>query len=225
MKILRIFVLIFLQTVPISLKQFIMHYSIKDLIHQWFSKSFIYDVLKQSLPFSKQFKKNRRFFNEDDIEILKYYKDNGLQKTVLRFWTSDRIGDKGNIVQTVWKSVQTVWENSPDSSDEKIEKAVKQEVQTVKKQFEDREVELEKMIEQKDQLIKIKDEQAQKYALLKQEEKKEKDEWIKKYDLSQNEKGEWMKRFYNVKMYMMVFLLLLILSVVFSVITFLTKWM
>ena len=81
------------------------------------------------------------------------------------------------------------------------------------------------MIEQKDQLIKIKDEQAQKYALLKQEEKKEKDEWIKKYDLSQNEKGEWMKRFYNVKMYMMVFLLLLILSVVFSVITFLTKWM
>ena len=90
-------------------------------------------------------------------------------------------------------------------------------MQTVKKQFEDREVELEKMIEQKDRLIKIKDEQTQKYALLKQEEKKEKDEWIKKHDLAQKEKGEWMRKFYSVKMYMVIFLILLVLTVTFII--------
>jgi len=47
---------------------------------------------------------------------------------------------------------------------------------------------------------------------LKTEEKKEKEEWIKKYDIVQNEKSEWVQKYYAVKMYMVVFLILLILA-------------
>ncbi|MEA3522767.1 MAG: hypothetical protein U9R50_07310, partial [Campylobacterota bacterium] len=59
---------------------------------------------------------------------------------------------------------------------------------------------------------KVKEEQTQKYALLKTEEKKEKEEWIQKYDDVQSEKSEWVQKYYAVKMWMVVFLVLLILS-------------
>ena len=73
-----------------------------------------------------------------------------------------------------------------------------------------REEELSEIIKQKEAIIKIKDDQTQKYALLKQEEKKEKEEWIKKYDVVQNEKSEWVEKYYSVKMYMVVFLILFV---------------
>jgi quinol-cytochrome oxidoreductase complex cytochrome b subunit len=78
-------------------------------------------------------------------------------------------------------------------------------------------VKLKEEIEQKESIIKIKDEQNLKYALLKQEEKKEKEEWIKKYDVVQKEKNDWVGKYYSIKMYMVVFLVLLILASVFIV--------
>ena len=83
-----------------------------------------------------------------------------------------------------------------------------------------REEELKEIIKQKEAIIKIKDEQTQKYALLKQEEKKEKEEWIKKYDTIQSEKSKWVQKYYAVKMYMVIFLILLILASIFIVWSF-----
>ncbi len=82
-----------------------------------------------------------------------------------------------------------------------------------------REKELAQIISQKEAIIKIKDDQTQKYALLKQEEKKEKEEWIKKYDTIQTEKSEWVQKYYAVKMYMVVFLVLLIMASILIVYT------
>ena len=82
-----------------------------------------------------------------------------------------------------------------------------------------REDELAQIIKQKEAIIKIKDDQTQKYALLKQEEKKEKEEWIKKYDTIQTEKSEWVQKYYAVKMYMVVFLVLLIMTSILIIYT------
>jgi len=169
-----------------------MQYTIKDLQAQGLNKSLVYEALKTVWTFSKQFVKNKRVFDEKDIEIFKYYKQFGSEKTVLKFWTSQKAG-KG---ETVSNSSKTVSKHSENS------------LKTVWS----REEELSKIIEQKEAIIKIKDEQTQKYALLKQEEKKEKEEWIKKYDTIQNEKSEWVQKYYAVKMYMVVFLVLLIMS-------------
>lgn len=164
-----------------------MTYTIKDLQAQGYSKTLIYEVLKTVWTVSKQFVKNKRVFDENDIEIFKYYKQFGSEKTVSKYWTSQKAGKSktvSNTSQTVWNSFETVSE---------------------------REEELAQIIKQKEAIIKIKDDQTQKYALLKQEEKKEKEEWIKKYDTIQTEKSEWVEKYYAVKMYMVVFLVLLIM--------------
>jgi len=166
-----------------------MQYTIKDLQAQGLNKSLIYEALKTVWTFSKQFIKNKRVFDDKDIQIFRYYKQFGYKKTVLKFWTSQKVGKS----KTVSNTSQTVWQNS---------------FKTVS----NREEELTQIIEQKETIIKIKDDQTQKYALLKQEEKKEKEEWIKKYDDVQNEKSEWVQKYYAVKMYMVVFLVLLILA-------------
>lgn len=166
-----------------------MNYTIKDLQAQGYSKTLVYEALKTVWTFSKQFVKNKRVFNENDIKIFKYYKEFGSEKTVLKFWISQKEGKS----KTVSNTSETVLENS---------------FETVP----NREEELEETIKQKEAIIKVKEEQSQKYALLKQEEKKEKEEWIKKYDVVQNEKSEWVQKYYAVKMYMVVFLVLLILA-------------
>lgn len=125
------------------------------------NKSLIYEALKTVWTFSKQFLKNKRVFDDNDIQIFKYYKH-----------------------------------------------------------FSNREEELQETIKQKEAIIKIKDDQTQKYALLKQEEKKEKEEWIKKYDIVQNEKSEWVQKYYAIKMYMVVFLVLLMLASILIVYVF-----
>ena len=190
-----------------------MNKTIKELQAQGLSKSLIYEALKTVLPFSKQFQKNKRFFDEKDIEIFEYYKNYGSEKTVLKFWTSQKVGNS----ETVWKQSLNSNKNSLETVDTDIEKAVKKEIETVTKQFEDREEELNQTISQKEAIIKMKDEQTQKYALLKTEEKKEKEEWIKKYDNVQKEKNDWVGKYYSIKMYMIVFLILLILSSVFII--------
>jgi len=160
--------------------------TIKELQEQGLSKNLIYEALKTVWVFSKQYIKNKRVFNKNDIEIFKYYKQFGTDKSVLKFWTSQKEQNEN----TVLNSSQTVLKNEED---------------------------LKEIIKQKEAIIKIKDEQTQKYALLKQEEKKEKDEWIKKYDSLNNEKGEWMNKFYNIKMYAVVFWILFILASIFIV--------
>ena len=103
--------------------------------------------------------------------------------------------------QTVSNSSKTVSKHSENS------------LETVSK----REEELSQIIKQKEAIIKIKDDQSQKYALLKQEEKKEKEEWIQKYDVIQNEKSKWVEKYYRVKMYMVVFLVLFVVASVLMI--------
>ena len=174
-----------------------MTYTIKDLQAKGYSKTLVYEVLKTVWTVSKQFVKNKRVFDDNDLKIFQYYKQFGSEKTVLKFWTSQKVGKS----KTVSNTSKTVLEHSLNS------------LETVS----NKEEELTKIIEQKEAIIKIKDEQTQKYALLKQEEKKEKEEWIKKYDTIQNEKSEWVQRYYAVKMYMVVFLVLLIMASIFIV--------
>jgi hypothetical protein len=51
-----------------------MQYSIKDLDTQGISKNLVYEALKNGLPFSKEFIKNKRVFNETDLELFRFYK-------------------------------------------------------------------------------------------------------------------------------------------------------
>ena len=96
--------------------------------------------------------------------------------------------------------------------DEDFKKSLVGELETVKKQFLEKENIFKPEIEQKEKIIGIKEEQAQKYALMKMEEQKEKEVWIKKYDVLNEEKGEWMKKFYSTKTYLIVFAILFALS-------------
>jgi hypothetical protein len=173
-----------------------MTHTIKDLQVQGYSKTLIYEVLKTVWTVSKQFIKNKRVFDDNDIQIFKYYKEFGSKKTVLKFWTSQKIGKSKTVSKQSSNSLETV---------------------------SNREEELTQIIEQKEAIIKIKDDQTQKYALLKQEEKKEKEEWIKKYDTIQSEKSEWVQKYYAVKMYMVVFLVLLIMASSLMIILFFQK--
>ncbi len=181
-----------------------MYQTIRELQAQWLTKSLIYESLKSPLPFSKQFQKNRRIFNELDIEIFQYYKIYGSENTVLKFWTSQNTDNKKQF-QNSSKTITT----PPDVN---IKDAIKIEMETVIKQFKDKEEELNNTITQKNEIIKIKDEQTQKYALLKQEEKKDKEQWIEKFNISQDEKWKWIIKFYNVKMFMIIFLILFLIS-------------
>jgi len=93
-------------------------------------------------------------------------------------------------------------------------------METVLKQFEKKEKELLLNVEQQKKIIEIKDEQNKKYALLKIEEVKEKKEWIKKYELELEKKTLWMQKFYKIKTYLIVsivvlFFLAMILTLIF----------
>jgi len=192
-----------------------MNYTIKELHTSNISKNLVYEALKTSLPFSKQFIKNKRVFDENDFEIFKYYKQFWENKTVSKFWTVDKIRDNKETQKQFTNSFETqktVFENSIKTVPSNNQKELNKDIETVIKQFEDREVQYKESIEQKEKLIEVKNEQVNKYALLKQEEKKEKEEWIKKHDVLQNEKGEWMNKFYNTRMYMILFFILFLIS-------------
>ena len=194
-----------------------MQYTIKELQTQWLSKNLIYEALKTVLPFSKQFLKNKRIFDKKDIEMFEKCKQFGIEKTVLKYSWKEKIG-KNKIISN---NSQTVFKNSFETDTTNNDKALENKLKTVTKQFENREEELQQTIKQKEEIIQVKNEQTQKYALLKQEEKKEKEEWIKKYDEVQKEKNEWVGKFYSVKMYMMIFLILFVLMVAFEVVQYL----
>jgi len=184
-----------------------MQYFIKDLQSQGLSRNLIYEALKFDLPFSKQFQKNKRFFNEKDLEMFLFFKQFGYEKTILMYWNKQQW-------KIDWNSLNTNFQNNPQT----FYTNNKEELNNATKTVTDKEQKLKQIIAQKDQIIQVKDEQAQKYALLKQEEKKEKEEWIKKYDSLNSEKSKWVEKYYSVKMYMVVFWVLLVLMVVFEVV-------
>jgi lipopolysaccharide export LptBFGC system permease protein LptF len=140
-----------------------------------------------------------------------YFKQFGYRKTVLLYWNKQQSKNSQN-------SLETDFINSSKTISTDNKKELENEQKTV---INNKENELKQIIAQKEQIIKVKDEQAQKYALLKQEEKKEKEEWIKKYDQIQKEKNEWIGKFYNIKMYMIIFWLLFVLMVAFEVVQYL----
>jgi primosomal protein N' len=200
-----------------------MQYSIKELNQHWISKNLIYEALKNSLPFSNEFLKNKRIFNELDLEIFLFYKDYGVNKTVSRYWTSLKINNNESIwkqFQTVPKQIDKQFQNSNEEITKLIKKSITEEIKTVKKQFEDRELELLNTIKQKDEIIDIKNNQTQKYALLKVEQEKEKKEWIKKYEEENKKKGEWMKKFYWIRTYLFIFIVLFCLLTIFFILFF-----
>jgi hypothetical protein len=69
--------------------------------------------------------------------------------------------------------------------DEQIEKAVKQQIETLSTQYAQKEKELTDEIQKKNSAIQEKIDQAQKYELRRIEETNEKKEWQKKYEDSQ----------------------------------------
>ncbi len=148
------------------------------------------------MPFSNEFIKNRRIFNEKDLEIFLFYKDYGVNKTVSKYWTPGDIANN----QNHWKQFETVpkqnnkqFTNSNERINQLIKKAVSEEVETVKKQFEDRKAELLSEIRQKEKVIKIKDDQTQRYELLKVEQEKEKNSGLKNMKKQMKKKGSGWK--------------------------------
>ena len=53
-----------------------MEYSIKDLNQHGISKTLVYGILKNSFPVFNTFLKNKRLFNENDLKLFLYFKEN-----------------------------------------------------------------------------------------------------------------------------------------------------
>lgn len=193
-----------------------MQYTIKELWEKGISKNTVYEVLKNSLPFSNEFIKNKRVFNDKDLEIFTFYKDFWLNKAVERFGSAGQTGEGGSI-KTVSKQFETVLKQEPNSKTEQDIKSLSDKLETVQKQFENKERELLESIEQKDKVIKVKEDQVQKYGLMKVEAEKEKKEWIEKFEKANGEKEQWMSKFYSIKSYMLVFAILFGLLLVVSI--------
>lgn len=133
-----------------------------------------------------------------------------MEKTLSKYGTLAEKTEK----ETVSKQFEENGKQFANADNEAFKKSLLDEIKTVKKQFEEKESGWKWEIEQKDKVIGIKDEQMQKYALLKVEEKKEKELWIKKYDELNAERGEWVRKFYSLKTYLIVFIILFLLAAV-----------
>jgi hypothetical protein len=120
------------------------------------------------LPVSNTFLKNKRLFNESDLKLFLFYKENWLDKTTLTYWTlKEKINIKNDSKQ--FEETKKPFLNNDENS---FNQTLLNEIDKVKKQFEETENRLKTEIEQKNKIIEIKEEQNQKYALLKIEEKK-----------------------------------------------------
>jgi len=51
-----------------------MKYSIKELSSHSISRTLVYEVINSNITVSKQFLKNKRLFDDKDLEIFKFYK-------------------------------------------------------------------------------------------------------------------------------------------------------
>lgn len=185
-----------------------MEYSIKDLNQHGISKTLVYEILKNSFPVSSTFLKNKRIFNDSDLKLFLFFKENWLDKTISTYWSLNEKTNIKNDSKQFEKTEKPFLINNENS----FNKSLLDEIDKAKKQFEETENRLKTEIEQKNKIIEIKEEQNQKYALLKIEEKKEKEDWIKKYDAINEEKNQWIKNFYSLKTYLIVFIVLFMLS-------------
>jgi Fe2+ transport system protein B len=143
----------------------------------------------------------------------------------MKYWDTELVEQNRTNHLQYPNSSQTVWgesANSSESVETLIKKALDKELETVRQQFETKESELKKEIEQRDSIITIKDNQTQKYALSYKEEKREKEEWIEKYENSQDEIKSLTKRFYGTKMYLVIFIFLSLFLSIFLL--FLSWW-
>lgn len=118
--------------------------------------------------------------------------------------------------KTETETVPALFKENPkqfeNTENEAFRKSLLDEIKTVKKLFEERENSLKLEIEQKNKIIEIKEDHAQKYAILKVEEKNEKELWIKKYEELNADRGEWVRKFYSLKTYLIVFIVLFLLA-------------
>ena len=166
---------------------------LKEILKKYteLNKSFIYESLKYDLDFSNQKKGNKRLFSEEDIQKFLYIRKHWIEKAVQKYTK---------------KEFKTVSEN-------KLETTQKQELNN-----------LEAVLNQNkklNEIVKIKEEQNQKYALLFKDEKREKEnereekkEWIKKYD-KLTEKHELLNSYHTkLKVKNTVFILLFLVSTV-----------
>ena len=185
-----------------------MEYSIKDLNQHGISKTLVYEVLKNSFPISNTFLKNKRVFNDDDLKLFLFYKENWSEKTILKYWLNSENTPNKTVSKQFEETEKPFLENKENSFD----KNLLDEINKLKKQFEEKENSFKTEIEQKNKIIEIKEEQNQKYALLKIEEKNEKEIWIKKYELINEEKSDRIKKFYSQKTYLIVFIILFLIS-------------
>jgi len=113
-----------------------------------------------------------------------------------------------------------LFSNNNISSGLKNKEDLSNQMQTVLKQFEKKEKELLLNVEQQKKIIEIKDEQNKKYALLKIEEVKEKKEWIQKYELELEKKDLWMQKFYKIKTYLIVSIVVSVFLAMFLTLIF-----
>lgn len=181
-----------------------MDYSIKELNKYWISKNLVYEVLKHPLPFSKTFVKNKRIFNETDLGLFKFYKTHDLEETLSKYRKDSGISEN--------KTVLKLFLNEENTQTDNLEKTTNNDLEIAIKQFSEKETVLKTELEQKNHIIDIKEQQLQKYALLKTEEQKEKQEWIKKYEAVTEQKNQWVQKFYALKTYLIVFVILFVLS-------------
>lgn len=196
-----------------------MQYTIRELWEKGISKTTVYEALKTGLPFSSDYIKNKRIFTKEDLEVFKYFKEFWHKKAIEKYWAIEPLGE-GGLNQTVWNVTKPHWYGSgtivkPDSNSSSNEaiKALSEKLDTVEKQFHEKEREYKKNLEEKEKLIQVKDNQSQKYALAKVEAEKDKKEWISKYEKVNIEKEHWMSRFYSLKMYFIATLVFLTVTI------------
>ena len=63
-----------------------MKYSIKELSSHSISRTLVYEVINSNITVSKQFLKNKRLFDDKDLEIFKFYKYQWLKATIEKYW-------------------------------------------------------------------------------------------------------------------------------------------
>lgn len=114
---------------------------------------------------------------------------------------------------TVSSNLKTVEKQESNDTSTQAIKSLSEKLDTVEKQFQDKEREYQKTIEEKEKLIQVKDNQTQKFAIAKVEAEKEKKEWIEKYEKANTEKEHWMSKFYSMKTYLLVLAVLCIVAI------------
>lgn len=180
----------------------IMEYTIKELEKKWIPKRKIYQAVDLALPISYELIGNKRIFNDSDLEIFSYYINHWEKRTVEKFWTTKNLS-KNNTVPNSNKPVPEPSPNSPEQLNKIIEKQLDERISTVTKQFDLEKTKLTEKITQQNRLIEIKDNKTQETAIQLRDEKKEKGEWINKYENLE-------KKHSNTKVFLAVSLVILL---------------